>query len=200
MNFINNIIITDLNSSPIKDSKYISTISEDEASRLINNSYISSLFEKRENYKLYKCNPNKLISKYRYDVYIKYFYVKCYIEDKNYILAKKIYIEHIRAFNNFYEPDGSKTTPNDFIENFNKLIESIKNEGISKTIIPVSKTGIPIDGAHRLAICLYFNLDVPFVVFDLLDGKYDREFFMERGLNLEFIRIIDKVIRNKGWL
>ena len=97
----------------------------------------------------------------------------------------------------FLEPDGSKKSKNDFINNFNNLIDSIKNNGFT-SIIPISKTGIPIDGAHRVAICLYFKIDITFVVFDLLDGKYDRNFFKSRGMNNSYLKIIDKYIKKEG--
>lgn len=195
-----NIIISNMNMSPIKDSKNIDIINEKKLKKIINNEYIYSLLNKRDEYYLYECSPEKLISHYRYDVYVKYFYVKNYIENNKYKLAKKIYLSHIEAFNNFMEPDGSKKNKQDFIDNFNKLIGSIRKKGFSETIIPISKTGIPIDGSHRLAICLYFNIKVSFVVFDLLDGKYDRDFFCERGMKKSYIKIIDDLVRNQGWL
>lgn len=194
-----NIVITDINMSPIKKSKLIKIIDENNANKLINNRYIYSLLEKRKQYYVYECSPEKLTSRYRYDIYVKYFYVKSYIEKKDYNLAKEIYLSHIKAFNNFFEPDGSKSSPNDFIDNFNILIESIKTEGLSKTIIPISKTGIPIDGAHRLAICLYLKIKVQFLVFDLLDAKYDKEFFISRGMTDSYCETIDNLAKGKGW-
>ena len=194
-----NIVITDINMSPIKNSQMVKIVDENTANKLINNQYIYSLLEKRQQYYVYECVPEKLTSRYRYDVYVKYFYVKSYIEKNNYDLAKKIYLSHIKAFNNFFEPDGSKSSPDDFIDNFNILIESIKTEGLSKTIIPISKTGIPIDGAHRLAICLYLKIKVPFLVFDLLDAKYDKEFFVSRGMIDSYCTTIDNLVKEKGW-
>lgn len=111
------------------------------------------------------------------------------------MLAKRIYLSNIKAFNNFKEPDGRKVCKRDFIINFNNLINSIRNEKKIKTIIPISKTGIPIDGAHRIAICLYFNINIPFVVFDLLDGKYDKEFFENRGMKRKYIEFVDEFIK-----
>ena len=185
--------------SPIKNSKLIKIIDENTANKLINNHYIYSLLEKRKQYYVYECSPEKLISRYRYDVYVKYFYVKSYIEKNNYELAKKIYLSHIKSFNNYFEPDGSKSSPDDFINNFNLLIESIKAEGLNKTVIPISQTGIPIDGAHRLSICLYLKIKVPFLVFDLLDAKYDREFFVSRGMSDGYCAAIDNLAKEKGW-
>ena len=101
-------------------------------------------------------------------------------------------MSHIKAFNNFYEPDGRKNSPKDFIEEFNTLIDNIKScNGLNKTIIPISTTGIPIDGAHRIAISLYLNLEIKYCVFDLLDGKYDEIFFLQRGMPYEYVQKIN---------
>lgn len=147
-------------------------------------------------YQVFECKPILLLSKFRYDVFVKYYYVKSYIEKKNIDLAIRIYLDHIKAFNNFSEPDGEKNTPYEFIKYFNKLIDSLKANGFTTTVIPISKTGIPIDGAHRLSIALYLNCNVPFVVFDLLDGKYDRDFFVKRGMKKNIFQLLMKYIKN----
>lgn len=66
---------------------------------------------------------------------------------------------------------------------------------MNKTIIPISTTGIPIDGAHRIAIALYLKLNVSYAVFDLLDGKYDYNFFIERGMPYEYIQKVKEVYK-----
>lgn len=178
--------------NPIKRSKYIRTISYQELEKLINNEYIFSLLKRRNKIRIFESNPINLTSKYRYDVFIKYYYVQAYLENKNYKLAQNMYLEHIKSFNNFIEPDGKKKGKKEFIENFNTLINDIKINGINKTIIPITKNGEIIDGAHRLAIALYLNIKIQFAIFDLLDANYSKEFFLNRGYNLEYIKIIDK--------
>ena len=182
---------------PIKNSKYLRTISYMELGKLLDNEYIISLLKKRNKIRIFETMPINLISKYRYDVFIKYYYVQAYITQENYELAKKIYLNHIKSFNNFIEPDGKKKGTQSFIENFNSLIENIKCVGINKTIIPITPNGEIIDGAHRLAIALYLNLAVQFAIFDLLDANYNKNFFINRGFNIEYVKIIDeKVVKN----
>lgn len=182
---------------PIKESKYLKTIPYAELRRLLNNEYSLSLLRKRSKIRVFEAQPIYLTSKYRYDVFIKYYYVQAYMINKNYELAKEIYLNHIKSFNNFIEPDGSKRGSEEFIEKFNNLIDNIKSSGINKTIIPITKNGEIIDGAHRLAIALYFNLKVQFAMFNLLDANYNKEFFIRRGFKEEYARIIDKeVIKN----
>lgn len=186
---------------PIKNSKYLRTISYMELGKLLDNEYIISLLKKRNKIRIFETMPINLISKYRYDVFIKYYYVQAYITQENYELAKKIYLNHIKSFNNFIEPDGKKKGPQSFIENFNSLIENIKCVGINKTIIPITPNGEIIDGAHRLAIALYLNLAVQFAIFDLLDANYNKNFFINRGFNIEYVKIIDeKVVKNIKWI
>lgn len=195
-NFFNskNIKIDNLNDTPIKDSEKIGLINNCELKKLLNNSYIYSLLHKRKIYIVYECNPARLLSKYRYDIYIKLFYVKSFVENTNYEFAKDIYLSSIKAFNNFKEPDGTKKCKDDFLKKFNDLIINIQENGFQKSIIPISKTGIPIDGAHRLSICLYFKIKIKFVVFDILDGKYDKYFFEKRGMDKKYIDYIDKIV------
>ena len=173
---------------PIKNSKYLKTISYEKLKELLDNDYILALLRKRNKIRIFETEPINLISKYRYDVFIKYYYVQEYIERNNYNIAKEIYLQHIKSFNNFIEPDGRKYSQEDFIRNFDYLIEDIKSNGINKTIIPISKNGEIIDGAHRLAIALYLNLKIRFAIFDLLDANYNKKFFLNRGFNQDMLK------------
>lgn len=186
-----NKIISSLDESPIIDSKKIQTISSVQLKELLDNDYIFNLISHRNKIIVYSTNPINLLSKYRFDIFVKYYYVKSYIENYDLKEAKKIYLSHIKAFNNFHEPDGRKNNAKDFIIKFNFLIENIKScKNLDKTIIPISTTGIPIDGAHRIAIALYFDLKIQYCVFDLLDGKYDEIFFLQRGMPYKYVQEI----------
>lgn len=182
---------------PIKNSKYLKTISHEKLKELLDNDYILALLRKRNKIRIFETEPINLISKYRYDVFIKYYYVQEYIERNNYNIAKEIYLQHIKSFNNFVEPDGRKYSQEDFIKNFNYLIEDIKSNGINKTIIPITKNGEIIDGAHRLATALYLNFKIQFAIFALLDANYNKEFFLNRGFKEEYVEIIDKEVMKK---
>lgn len=186
-----NKIISSLDESPIIDSKKIQTISSVQLKELLDNDYIFNLISHRNKIIVYSTNPINLLSKYRFDIFVKYYYVKSYIENYDLKEAKKIYLSHIKAFNNFHEPDGRKNNAKDFIIKFNSLIENIKScKNLDKTIIPISTTGIPIDGAHRIAIALYFDLKIQYCVFDLLEVKYDEIFFLQRGMPYKYVQEI----------
>lgn len=191
-----NKIISSLDESPIINSKNIGSISQEQLKELIDNDYIYNLLKPRKNIQVYTTSPLNLISQYRFDIFVKYYYVKSYCENKNREEAREIYLSHIKAFNNFHEPDGRKSNVHDFIEAFNSLIENVKEcNNLNKTIIPISTTGIPIDGAHRIAIALHLNLNVNYAVFDLLDGKYDYNFFMRRGMPDKYIQKTKEVYK-----
>lgn len=189
-----NKIISSLEESPIIDSQKVQTISLNQLKKLLDNEYIYNLIPHRDKINVYKTSPINLLSKYRFDIFVKYYYVKSYIENYDLSEATKIYLSHIKAFNNFYEPDGRKNSSNDFIKSFNYLIDNIKScNNLDKTIIPLSTTGIPIDGAHRTAISLYLNLEIKYCVFDLLDGKYDETFFLQRGMPYKYVQKIKEL-------
>lgn len=189
-----NKIISSLNESPIIDSKKIQTVSLNQVEKLLDNEYIFNLIPHRDKINIYKTSPINLLSNYRFDIFVKYYYVKSYIENSNLKEATEIYLSHIKAFNNFQEPDGRKNNANDFIIKFNALIENVKSgKKLDKTIIPISITGIPIDGAHRIAISLYFDLKIQYCVFDLLDGKYDEAFFLQRGMPYKYVEKIKNI-------
>ena len=59
------------------------------------------------------------------------------------------------------------------------------------------ENGEIIDGAHRLSIALYLNLKIQFVIFDLLDANYGRSFFVSRGFDSEYVKIIDSEVVRK---
>ena len=189
--------INSINESPIIKSSKVKEISLKELQKLLDNNYIFNLIEHREKIDVYKTKAQNLLSKYRYDIFIKYYYVKAYLENENVEEATRVYLSHIKAFNNFHEPDKRKNNEIDFIDSFNQLINDVKDLGsIDKTIVPVSTTGIPVDGAHRIAIALYFDLEINYAVFDLLDGKYDKKFFIQRGMPFEYIKKVNKLLRD----
>ncbi len=73
-----------------------------------------------------------------------------------------MYLEHIKVFNNFCEPDGSKNSPESFITAFDEIINNVKQNGFDKNIglIPVNQSYDCLDGAHRVAACAYFSQNI----------------------------------------
>ena len=94
-----------------------------------------------------------------------------------------MYINHIKAFNNFKEPDGSKNNKNDFIKSCNNFIN---NNNCPDTIIPISKQKIIIDGSHRVANSIIKKHKTLCCEFDIEDLFFDFNFFLKRGFKRKY--------------
>ena len=66
----------------------------------------------------------------RFDFIAKYLYIKYYEKIYNSNFYLDLYKKHIEVFNKCWEHPGTKTKIEDFIESFNKLIESFKKKRI----------------------------------------------------------------------
>ena len=118
----------------------------------------------------------------RFDLIFKYLYVKhpC-------VYHRAAYLEHIRAFNGFYElnpSDGKpKNTADDFINSFDTLIDNLKTEYTDGT--EIGSNGEIQDGAHRLATCA--ALGIPANIepdkSGVLDFVYDYHSFRRKGMD-----------------
>ncbi len=120
----------------------------------------------------------------RFDLIFKYLYLKCPEND----FVKEAYLENIRAFNGFYEVEPSdgvaKNSAEKFLKSFNALYHSIKTDGFNKKmgVIPVGDNGEISDGAHRLAVCAYLDLDVE-TQSDGRNDLYDYKFFTRQKMD-----------------
>jgi hypothetical protein len=108
----------------------------------------------------------KLMSPTRFDIIAKYLYVKYYDKKINSNFYIELYSKHIESLNGYWEYPGTKTNLSEFLDHFNKLIESIKNEGFNeKYFIPVGYKYNIINGSHRTAISYYYKMK-PFITID----------------------------------
>lgn len=123
----------------------------------------------------------------RFDLFAKLFYIDNRINNPE--LARKIYQEHIIAFN----PDGKepgrddKHGVNDFIASFDRLINDLSTRGFddSKSLVPVGTEGFILDGSHRVAVLAYYNEPVTILRFNGVNPiiRFDYEYFKKRGLS-----------------
>lgn len=100
------------------------------------------------------------------------------------------YAEHIRAFNDFSEEcpsDGiPKESREEFLRRFLLLRDSIKTNGFDETLsppLPIDDRLELFDGAHRLSVCAYLDLDVPARRTPAPARHYDYNFFMKKWLD-----------------
>ncbi|MDC0506276.1 hypothetical protein OAN96_01640, partial [Candidatus Gracilibacteria bacterium] len=93
----------------------------------------------------------------RLDVFVKILYIKAFLEGENYEYFKKLYIDHIRIYNGGKEEH--KNNYKDFLDDFHTLIKSFTEKGFDHDFpIPLNSKGELLNGAHRLACCIYFGI------------------------------------------
>lgn len=135
----------------------------------------------------------------RFDLLAKYIYVKYQDLGVETSFHRNLYDEHIRVFNGGWEFPGTKTTIDEFRYTFDELIKSLKIHGFDTTVsvIPIGKNGIPYNGAHRIAACIWFQLEVKTRLLKNRPGSvYDWQFFqtyqlhVPHGLRTEFTDVM----------
>ncbi|RBW66260.1 hypothetical protein DS893_05475 [Vibrionales bacterium C3R12] len=144
-----------------------------------------------EEYELRTVPAKSLMSPNRVDIYIKYQLIKAWYEesaspgDNGYY--EQLYLKTIKLFtrNRFTEPgDSDKSSSRDYLVQFNGLLKSIaSNYDKSLGLVPVSEDGVPLDGAHRIAILALLDIDVEIVVIPKASAKYDLNHFKLNGAN-----------------
>lgn len=123
----------------------------------------------------------------RFDLFAKLFYVE--FRETKAELARKIYIEHIKAFNPDAKEPGreDKKSFQDFVSSFNALIDNFRDGEFDDTvsIVPVDKNGIILDGAHRVSALAYYNKKVRIARFSDVECvcRFDYKYFKLRGLS-----------------
>jgi hypothetical protein len=99
------------------------------------------------------------------------------------------YREHIRAFNNFNEPDGAgKQGEAAFFDAFHRILRAEANDVPSSlNVIPVNERQMILDGAHRLARAYLRHEPVHLVHFEEAKHAphYDYRFFQKRRLDAD---------------
>lgn len=146
-------------------------------------------------------DPRTLLVPQRFDLPIKLYYIDAYVRKLRMEFPTEVYCAHIHsitAFTNKEKGQKEKSSQNAFVDTFNKLIDSFLTEGYdsSRSIIPISREGIILDGAHRLACAIYFN--IPLKVLRLnyvgVEGEikvpiYNFKYFQKYALSDEYLDI-----------
>ena len=147
--------------------------------------------------------PEQFVIPERIDLICKLFYIECREKKRDLSFAKELYTEHLRAFSEgtFKEPgNDDKDSLEKYFDTFDQLIDDIKANGFdaSKSVIPVSDNGVILDGSHRVAIAIYYHLELPIVRIHGIEPCYDADFFHKNGLKRIYLDfMIDQYIRRK---
>lgn len=136
----------------------------------------------------------------RPDLPIKLAYARKRLSGQECDWERHAYLENIRAFNNFFEIEPRKESPEEFLSSFDELIFSIKANGYPSNYPPVevNNAGQLMGGAHRAAVSGALGLKIPAIKSDGI-LKWDYKFFRLRHqpeyisdfATLERIRIDD---------
>lgn len=141
----------------------------------------------RDKYEILNIKPSKLITYNRLDLAFKIFYLQMK-EFEKVLFAKDLYLRHVKAFSlgSFQEPGNDrKNTAQKYLEDFDDIYLSVKKYGIAanKSVIPCSINGSISNGAHRVSAAYMLNKEIPSVILDTPDDKYDFNFFLNRGMS-----------------
>lgn len=119
----------------------------------------------------------------RFDFIAKYLYIKHYNNEYKSDFYLELYKQHIEVFNKCWEYPGTKTSIEEFISSFNKLIESFKNHGFNGEYpIEVGENNVLINGIHRLALSYYYKLTPSLKYLGNNGcGTYNYDFFKNRN-------------------
>lgn len=129
-----------------------------------------------------------LLTADRFDVLAKYIYVDHRMRGIKSSFGSDIYLSHLNAFNGFIENEKPKKVgSDDFVAAFDRLIESARRNGFNPPIIPLASNGGIVDGAHRLAVALFLNANVPILRTTIKPQRFDYLFFERRGLRRPFL-------------
>lgn len=147
--------------------------------------------------------PEQFVVSERIDLICKLFYIDCREKKRDLTFAKELYTEHLRAFSEgtFTEPGNKeKDSLEKYFDTFDNLIDDIKENGFdaSKSVIPVSDNGVILDGSHRVAIAIYYQIELPIVRIHGTEQCFDAAFFQKNGLKRIYLDfIIEQYIRRK---
>ncbi len=135
-------------------------------------------------YESVRIPARNLFNANRFDMMAKWLYIDAYEKGMDISWATDIYKDSIRAFScgKFCEPGTEgKDSFEVYLTEFNELIEDIKENGFddTKSIIPVGKNDVLLDGAHRVSVAAYYNKSVTIIRFPQLTRDYNYRYFRQ---------------------
>lgn len=163
------------------------------AKELLNEYYLDLWgVDPAEKFQIEYVDAKQFLTPERLDLVFKLFYIDCKVKKKDMTYAVELYTAHIRAFSkgSFVEPGKEeKNTIEKYLDTFDDLIETLPKTGFSaeKSVVPVSADGNILDGSHRTAVAIYFDLKIPIIHINKECDVYDHRFFNREGLPSEYL-------------
>ncbi len=159
-------------------------LTKDEIKPLVDSHLYPELI--REEYEVKVCNAIELLTYNRLDLAFKLVYLNMRNHHASY--AEELYKDHIRAFTlgTFQEyGNEEKSSFEHYLLDFKDISKNIENHGFdsTQTIIPVSRDGSILNGAHRLACAIFHNKRVRCIELETPSPQYNYECFYKRGIS-----------------
>lgn len=144
----------------------------------------------KESYQIFRTQGVNLLTYSRFDLAFKLYFLETF--SKNSQHAAKVYLEHIRAFSfgSFKEPNNEdKNSKSKFIDTFLQLSNDISNIDFdpNKSILPLSKNGFILNGAHRLASAINSKKEVFYINTSDEGTSFTYNFFYERNVSETYL-------------
>lgn len=133
-------------------------------------------------YEIISIPARDLIKYNRFDLMAKWIYIDAKEHGLESNFAEKIYYDNINAFSSgsFIEPGTeNKNSFEKYKKDLDELIVDIKKNGFdeNKSLVPVGKNDVLLDGSHRVAVAAYYDREIKVVRFPELDRCYDYRLF-----------------------
>ena len=107
-------------------------------------------------------DPLRLFSAHRFDFAAKSLYLRFLTNHIDSDWGRQVYCLHLAIWNGFSERFPPKKGEADFLDAFHRIVEGAQNlaqEGFP-SIIPLTRDGVPLNGAHRITTSLHFGKKV----------------------------------------
>ena len=126
------------------------------------------MIDRHKDYPVEWIDSRTLLVSERLDLAAKVKYIESRESGQVSPFVRDCYVKHIEAFSygTFKESgNNEKDSIKKYIDSIHHLIDAIKASGFdaSKSVIPVGKDNILLDGAHRAAVANYFNKKIPII-------------------------------------
>ena len=126
------------------------------------------MIDRHKDYPVEWIDSRTLLVSERLDLAAKVKYIESRESGQISPFVRDCYVKHIEAFSyGTFKESGynEKDSIKKYIDSFHHLIDAIKASGFdaSKSVIPVGKDNILLDGAHRAAVANYFNKKIPII-------------------------------------
>ena len=164
------------------------TISLEELQKRLNPHFLK-LVKLEQEMEVIDIRPTDILNARRFDIPAKYIYAKFRDMDISSSWGEEIYTEHIRAFSNFHEGDGSgKSSREAYIKCYNAVLDSIQKGGFDSniSILPLGHDNEALDGSHRSAASLYYGREMKAIRVPDVSANYNYNLFIDRGLDLKY--------------